>query len=77
MSQDDFERLVPGDAGLLLYGALLAKARKNTEQSESSTYTSSSGIGAGALAGIFVSINVAVIIAIIVIRRMLVKAKEK
>ena len=72
MSQDEFEGLVPGDAGLILYGALLAQARKSAE-----SHTSSSGIGVGAVAGILISVNVVVIIAIIVIRKWLMKAKEK
>jgi hypothetical protein len=71
MSQDDFERLVPGDAGLILYGALFARARKNTKLSESR------GIGAGAVAGIVISANVVVIIVVVFIRRWLVRAKYK
>ena len=78
MSPDEFEGLVPGDTGLLLYGALLAQAWKNTERhTGSSGHTSNSGIGVGAVAGIFLSVNVVVIVAIIVIRKWLVKAKEK
>jgi hypothetical protein len=72
MGQDEFENLVPGDDGLLLYGALLAKAR------DTESHTSSSGLGAGAVAGILLSINAIVVIAIIVLRKWFIrKAKQK
>lgn len=57
LSQDRFQALVPGDAGLLLYGALQARE----QQAESQNQESSSDLGTGAIAGIAVGIIVAIV----------------
>lgn len=59
LSQEEFEALVPGDTGLLLYGALLAKQKKSQKEAQES----SSGLGVGAASG--TSACVAVIVVII------------